>query len=164
MQTPPQTWSIANDISLWHHRNKDRRILSTAFDRSVDSIVNRLNELRDPHHVSLQRLACNLKYDEEFIRYLRDLKHVDNNAMNHNDDDEGGFNGVGVGSDGTNNVNLYRIVMNEKRYIPTVEQLLISQRCLQYSAVAGLKLRVVARAGTGKGDIHMITSHAVHFV
>ena len=144
----PKVWSIANDISLWHHRSKDRHMLSAAFDRSVDSIINRLTELKNPHHVSFVRLACNLKYDEDFIRYLGDLERVvdHNYSLDAAADDDGG----GGGDDGAiKNLKLYRVVMNEKRYIPTLEQLIISQRCLQYSAVAGLKLRVVARAGTG---------------
>ena len=140
----PKVWSIANDISLWHHRSKDRHMLSAAFDRSVDSIISRLNELKNPHHVSFVRLACNLKYDEDFIRYLDDLDRVVDHTYSLDAAADGG------GGDGAiKNLKLYRIVMNEKRYIPTLEQLIISQRCLQYSAVAGLKLRVVARAGTG---------------
>jgi len=141
----PKVWSIANDISLWHHRSKDRHMLSAAFDRSVDSIISRLNELKNPHHVSFVRLACNLKYDEDFIRYLDDLDRV----VDHTYSLDAAADGGGGGDGAIKNFKLYRIVMNEKRYIPTLEQLIISQRCLQYSAVAGLKLRVVARAGTG---------------
>ena len=146
----PKVWSIANDISLWHHRSKDRHMLSAAFDRSVDSIISRLNELKNPHNVSFVRLACNLKHDEDFIRYLGDLERAVDHTFSLDAaaaDDDGGGGGGGDGA--IKNLKLYRIVMNEKRYIPTLEQLIISQRCLQYSAVAGLKLRVVARAGTG---------------
>ena len=156
----PKAWSIANDISLWHHRSKDRHMLSAAFDRSVDSIMDRLSELKYPHHVSFIRLACNLKYDEDFIQYLRDLEGLSDNHTksldddDDDDDDDGGNNNGGNGG-ANNNLKLYRIVMNEKRYIPTLEQLIITQRCLQYSAVAGLKLRVVARAGTGKKFIKL---------
>ena len=128
-------------------------MLSAAFDRSVDSIMDRLSELRNPHHVSFIRLACNLKYDEDFIKYLRDLEVVSDHTKSlDDDDDDDGYNNGGNGGV-NNNLKLYRIVMNEKRYIPTLEQLIITQRCLQYSAVAGLKLRVVARAGTGKSSL-----------
>ena len=129
-------------------------MLSAAFDRSVDSIMDRLSELKKPHHVSFIRLACNLKYDEDFIQYLRDLEGVSDHtkSLDVDDDDDGGYNNGGNGGV-NNNLKLYRIVMNEKRYIPTLEQLIITQRCLQYSAVAGLKLRVVARAGTGKSSL-----------
>lgn len=154
-----KAWSIANDISLWHHRSKDRHMLSAAFDRSVDSIMDRLSELKNPHHVSFIRLACNLKHDEDFIQYMRNLERVIDHtkSINHDNVDYGGDGGgIGGGGGANNNLKLYRIVMNEKRYIPTLEQLIISQRCLQYSAVAGLKLRVVARAGTGKSSSSFI--------
>lgn len=71
------SWSIEEDLRLWHNRSKPASSLAVEFDRSVGGIRSRLTHLRDKTHNAYKRLHESAHATPEMINIDHDTSRKD---------------------------------------------------------------------------------------